>query len=306
MNKIINSINKTMQKGHAFLIIIIVLICVIAVGSIYIGFFTDKTLGTGQPATTVKESDGNQLVITDIYEGERSIPKYNYTVNTYDLDKFSEENGLITYPKAQLGIDVSEHQGVIDWAKVKENGVDFAIVRAGYRGYTRGRLNSDTQFENNIKGATEAGIKVGVYFFSQAVNATEAEEEASYVLGMLGDYKIDYPIVFDWEPITDSSGDETPRTDGLTGDQVSELAAVFCNKISKAGYNTAVYMNKTQGYGFYNLDTISNYDIWYAEYQKKPSFYYNFTVWQYSDSATIDGIESKCDINISFKDYTKK
>ncbi len=187
-------------------------------------------------------------------------------------------------------------------AAVKESGVDFAIIRVGYRGYTRGRLYDDLEFENNIKGATAAGIKVGVYFFSQAVTTTEAEEEAGYVLEKISGYKVDYPVVFDWEPVDDT----TARTNAVTGDVVSDCAVAFCKKVSKAGFNSAVYLNKTQSYEFYDLEKISNYDIWYAEYQEKPSMYYNFDIWQYTANGTIKGVDSAVDVNISFKDYTKK
>lgn len=305
MSKLLNKFNKAMQKGHTFLVLIIVLIAVAVGGIFYIGIVTDVTLGTGQAATDIKEVDDNKLVIEDIYEGERSIPKFKYPANTYDPDKFTDNNGMISYPDGQVGIDVSEHQGKIDWKKVKESGVDFAIVRAGYRGYTRGRIYEDQQFKANLEGAADAGIKVGVYFFSQAVSVAEAEEEAGYILSAIGDAKVEYPIVFDWEQISVDPSESAPRTEKITGDQVSEFAAAFCNKIDKAGYNTAVYMNKSFAYDFLNLNTISDYDIWYAEYQPKPSMYYDFKIWQYSDSANIDGIEGTCDINISFKNYSK-
>ena len=302
MNNVLNKINKTMQKGNTFLIVIASLAALILISSLCVVLFAGDSRGTGTPANDVISSgDDNTIVVTDIYQGEITIPKFSYAVNTYDLNSFtSESDRKISYPGSYVGIDVSEHNQTIDWEKVAASGIDFVMIRAGYRGYTRGRTYDDSTFKANIQGATENGIKVGLYFFSQAITTAEAEEEASFVLSMIGDYDIDYPIVFDWENIT---GDEA-RTDSIDGETVSQIAAAFCNKIKKAGYNTAVYINKTQAYGFYNLDTIKAYDIWYAEYQAKPSLYYDFTMWQYTCDGTIDGIDGTVDYNISFKNYS--
>lgn len=302
MNDILKKINRTMRGSNLYMIIVIVLVVLIVLSSLFVYFFRGDNRGTGTPTTDVVNDNGSTLTVSDIYNGDVEIPKFDYALNTYDTAQFtSNSDGTISYPNSYKGIDVSEHQGTIDWAKVKEAGYDFAMIRVGYRGYTRGRIYDDTTFESNIQGATEQGMKVGLYFFSQAVTVAEAEEEASLVLSMIGDYQIDYPIAFDWEPVDDSEA----RTNSITGDEVSTIAAAFCDKISKAGYNTAVYINKTQAYSFYNLDTIKNYDIWYAEYQAAPSLYYDFTMWQYTATGTVDGIDGTADINISFKDYSK-
>lgn len=302
MSKFLNRLSRVMQRGHAFPIIVCLLVLIIALSSVYILFFTEKDLGTGNAATKVESETSDTRVIDDIYEGNREIPKFSVAPNTYDTNKFQLVNNQVTYPGAYVGIDVSDHQGVIDWAKVKESGINFAIIRVGYRGTTRGKLYIDDQFENNIKGATEAGLKVGVYYFSQATTVAEAEEEASEVLTSINSYQVDYPVIFDWEPVED----EGARTANISGDMVSDCAAAFCKKVSKAGYNAAVYINKTQAYEFYDLDKISSYDLWYAEYQLKPSLFYNFSIWQYSANGTLDGIDSPVDVNLSFKDYVKK
>ncbi|MDO4459631.1 MAG: glycoside hydrolase family 25 protein [Clostridia bacterium] len=303
MENIINRINKVMQKGNRFLILIIALCVLVVLSSLYVFIFGGNKRGTGVPATqaTVTEN-GDELIISDLYSGQLTIPKFSYPVNTYKSESFTvEADGTISYPNAHLGIDVSEHQGDVDWAQVSAAGYKYALIRAGYRGYTRGRTYDDSTFEANMKGATENGLKVGIYFFSQAVTVAEAEEEASFILQMIGDYKIDYPIVFDWENVDDTAA----RTNGLDGETVTQLAAAFCDKIKKAGYNTAVYLNKSQMYGFYNLDKLKGFDLWYAEYQNKPSQYYDFTIWQYTSTATVPGIEGTVDVNISFKNYTK-
>lgn len=302
MNEILNKINKTMRQRNNFLIVIISLIVLMILASVVVVLMNNGSRGTGNPANEVISSgDDSTLVVTDIYQGEITIPKFTYPVNTYDLNSFTTDgNGIVSYPNSYKGIDVSEHNMDIDWDKVSATGIDFVMIRAGYRGFTRGRTFDDSTFEANIKGAAEHGIKVGLYFFSQAITTAEAEEEASFVLSLIGDYDIDYPIVFDWENITGSEA----RTDSIDGETLSEIAAAFCNKIKKAGYNTAIYVNKNQVYNFYNLDKVKSYDIWYAEYQAKPSLYYDFTMWQYTCDGTIDGIEGTVDYNISFKNYS--
>lgn len=303
--KFIEKLNRFMRKGNLFPVILIVLIA--AIVALSVGLFAKNEIDASKGAPAVeaeKTEDDTKLIINDMYLGETTIPKFKYDINTLDNKLFVNENGRITYPEGFIGIDVSEHQGDIDWQKVKDSGVDYAIIRVGYRGYTRGRLYQDEMFEKNVKGATDAGLKVGLYVFSQAVSVMEAEEEAGYILGLIQNYKIDYPIVFDWENITTDDA-EKARTNAVSGAEVTQFANAFCTKISKAGYNTAVYINKHQAYNFYDLSELAQFDIWYAEYQPLPSLYYEFSMWQYTEEGAVEGIEVPCDINVSFKDYSK-
>jgi lysozyme len=302
MNTFVKKVQGFFRRGNAFLILILILIFLIAVSAIFITLTNAKT--STSAATKVESVSGNnELVIDDIYDGKITIPKFNIPVNTYDTSLFSSSNGVVSYSgsKTYTGIDVSEHQGVIDWAKVKASGVDFAIIRVGYRGYTRGKVYVDAQLENNLKGASENGIKIGLYFYSQALTAAEAEEEAGTVIENAVNYTIDYPVVFDWEPITDDNS----RSANASGDTITACAAAFCSKVSNAGYHASVYINKSQGYSFYDLDKLSSYDIWLAEYTDKPSFYYNFKMWQYTDSGNVDGIDGSVDLILSFQNYSK-
>ena len=138
-------------------------------------------IGGGEPETSEPQAPENQLLVSDLYEGERYVPKFEYPLNEYDTEGFTEQNGFIQYPGTVLGVDVSEHQGDIDWQAVRGAGVEFAILRVGYRGMTEGGLNVDATFEQNYQGAVDAGLQVGVYFFSQAVSQAEAREEADFV-----------------------------------------------------------------------------------------------------------------------------
>lgn len=249
----------------------------------------------------------NQLLVNDIYEGERLVPKFDMDLNQYDRDKFVESNGYIRYEdgKSVLGVDVSEHQGTIDWQAVKNAGMDFVILRVGYRGMTEGLLNVDATFEQNYQGAVDAGLKVGVYFFSQAVTEKEAQQEADFVLETLNGRELSYPVVFDWE--TPIPSEELPAEDlrayNMSGEEVTSFAKAFCQRIEKKGYTACVYTNKHMAYNSFNLEELKEYALWYAEYQPAPSLYYDFRIWQYSASGTVPGIEGNVDLNICFEPY---
>ncbi|MCD8160098.1 MAG: lysozyme [Clostridiales bacterium] len=213
-------------------------------------------------------------------------------------DSFSqEEDGTLTYSgEALYGIDLSAHQGEVDWAAVADSGVDFVMLRAGYRGYSTGGLSEDSRFAENLTGALEAGIQVGVYFFSQAVTAEEAEEEAAFVLALLDGQALDLPIAYDWEYITYDDA----RTDGLDAETVTACAAAFCAAIEEAGYDAMVYCNGELGYLNYDLSALEGYEVWYAEYADSPGFAYAIAMWQYSSSGTVNGIAGDVDLDLLF------
>ena len=228
-------------------------------------------------------------------------PLEGMPLNPYDRDAFRvDERGRVVYEKngrrARAGIDVSTHQKDVDWKAVAADGVDFAILRLGHRGYSQGGLFLDQTFEQNLRGALDAGLDVGVYFFSQAVTPQEAEEEADYVLSTLGGQELSFPVAFDWETI---SGDEA-RTDGLDGETMTRCAAAFCKRIQDAGYRPAVYFNRTQGYLRYDLRDLTDYDLWLAEYDAVPDFYYHFDLWQYSHTGRVNGIQGDVDLDLAF------
>ncbi len=244
--------------------------------------------------------------IEDIYRGEMIVPDFDIPDNTYDRNGFATgEDGFKHYKDAAVGIDVSEFQGNIDWYAVKAAGVDFAIIRLGYRGMTQGLLEEDERFQQNLHGADSAGLDVGVYFFSQAVTAAEAAAEADFVLERLEGEKLTYPVVFDWEdPMpNEEMPAETLRAIDCSGETVTKCAEAFCQRIQKGGYIPCVYFNKNQAYDFYNLETLKDYDFWYAEYNPLPSVCYNFRMWQYSEEGTVPGIETTVDLDLCFQPY---
>lgn len=226
--------------------------------------------------------------------------------NQYDAALFQWEDGKIGYHSDQVqtlaGVDVSQFQREIDWEAVKASGVDFAMIRVGGRGYGNGALYEDTHFEQNIEGALDAGLEVGVYFFSQAISVEEAEEEAAYLLERIEGYEISFPVVFDWEVI----GKSNARADNLDTDTLGACANAFCEAVAAAGYEPMVYVSLNTGYLKYDLRQIDQYDLWLAEYADAPTFHYNFQMWQYTSSGQVDGIDGEVDLNLSFVNYAEQ
>lgn len=243
-----------------------------------------------------------------VYKGEEgvvfapiddSLPK-----SDYQRSNFVRQNGIIDYvvdgeSQALMGIDVSKYQGDIDWEAVKAAGVEYAMIRVGYRGYGTGKIVLDETFEENIEGALAADIPVGVYFYSQAVNPAEAIEEANQVLESIGDYEVTWPIVFDMEEVV---GDEV-RTAGLTSEQITEITLAFCDTIEEAGYHPVIYGNVKWFMSKLELSKVASYDKWLAQYYRAPFFPYAYQMWQYTGSGSLDGITGDVDLNLSFVDY---
>ncbi len=234
------------------------------------------------------------------------IPTYeNVGYTALDPSLFKrDDNGRMYYDdpdvKSFLGIDVSVFQGDIDWTAVKNDGVDFVMLRIGYRGYgPEGKLGVDDKFEENYRNASSAGLKVGAYFFSQATTAAEAREEASFVLDRIRGLSLDYPIAYDWEHIDYDNA----RTDNMTNEQISECAAAFCDRISAAGYPALIYFNRELGYFNYDLSMVSDCHFWVAEYVSVPSFVFDYKIWQYEKTGRVNGIEGNVDMNICVYDY---
>ena len=213
---------------------------------------------------------------------------------------FDNNGKRIDEGKIAKGIDVSKWQGNIDWKAVKASGVDYAIIRVGYRGYGSGALVEDPYFRQNIQGATAAGLKVGVYFFSQAVTTAEAVEEASMAIKAVKGYKLHYPIYFDTEAATlDGSG----RADRLGSGQRTDIANAFCQTVKNSGYKAGVYASKSWFQYNINYSTLSKYDIWLAHYTTTTDFAHRYDMWQYTGSGSCPGVSGGVDLNWAYKVY---
>ncbi len=207
---------------------------------------------------------------------------------------FASDGSLIT-GSGTMGIDVSKWNGSINWSTVKNSGVSYVIIRCGYRGTSTGALIEDPKFKSNISGAISAGLKVGVYFFTQATSQVEAVEEASMVLTLINGYKISYPVFLDVE-----SGS---RANGLDAGTRTTIIDTFCKTIQSSGYTAGVYANKTWLSTKMNAGALSNYKIWLAQYAEKPTYTGRYNMWQYTESGTVSGISGKVDMNLSYLGY---
>jgi GH25 family lysozyme M1 (1,4-beta-N-acetylmuramidase) len=216
-----------------------------------------------------------------------------------------DEKGYLRYVgtdmnvHAKQGVDVSRFQGDIDWEKVANAGIEFAIIRSGFRGTTEGKILQDDYFEDNIKGATKNGIDVGVYFYSQALNEEEALEEVQMMLDMIEPYDITYPVVIDVE----SAESDSARTASLSTDEYEKVAKVFCDAVQKAGYKPMIYGNVKSFTLLMDAVDVDDYDIWIAYYGTPLYYPYHFNIWQYTSTGSVDGISGNVDLNICFTDY---
>lgn len=206
------------------------------------------------------------------------------------------EDGIVTSHK---GIDVSKYQGKIDWKAVKEDGVEYAFVRLGLRGYESGKIVLDEYYEKNMRGANEAGVKAGVYFFTQAITEEEAIEEAEFVIENLADYDVPYPVVMDVEMITSGNG----RANNLSMEERTKICIAFCETIKNAGYTPMIYGNVKCFVKMLDMTQLEDYEKWYAFYDDYLYFPYDVSVWQYSESGSVAGIKGDVDLNISFKTW---
>lgn len=254
---------------------------------------------------------GRRAQIETIQVGDRLVEvDKRLARNTLEQEAFFKTpSGRAVYTKGMCmqGIDVSTYQGDIDWAAVAEDRITFAFIRTGYRGYANGTIVQDELFEKNLQGASENGLKAGVYFFSQAVNEEEAREEADFVLSALKGQKLDMPVVFDWEAV-EQNFDEADtshapiRTAGLDGETVTDCALAFCEEIQAAGYEPMVYLNNDTGYFLYDISRLQGIKLWYAAYQSNwADFYYQINAWQYTEQGKVNGIDTMVDLDLWFE-----
>ena len=195
-----------------------------------------------------------------------------------------------------FGIDVSAHQGKIDWAAVKKAGVDFAIIRCGFRGQSQGGIYEDAYFKKNVSGATANGIKVGIYFYSTAINENEALEEAAWVISKIKTYRITYPVVYDFEDFG------SHRCVNVDGAQATKNAHTFLNLVKQAGYEPMMYANKSDITSRLSRSSFSC-KFWLAHYTTQTDYKGSYNMWQYTSRGSVDGIKGNVDMNIAYFSY---
>ncbi len=230
------------------------------------------------------------------------LPKheYDYTklVCQSDIMKYYVDGKQTSY----VGVDISKYQDYVDFVKLKKEGIDFVMIRVGARGYGTGQITMDEYFLDNIKRASDAGLEIGLYFFSQAITKEEAIEEANTVLQNIGEYKITYPIAFDMEFIPN----DTSRIENLSREEKTAITKAFLETIKDAGYLPMIYGNKEWLIKRVDLSKLTEYDVWLSQPGDLPDYPYKFAMWQYSNTAVVDGIAGYSNLNISFIDYSEK
>lgn len=213
---------------------------------------------------------------------------------------FGDYYGFKTYESETetgvLAIDISSHQGEIDWTIVDEYTIDFVIHRIGYRGYTEGEIQLDEKWHQNAAAINATDMGLGGYFFSQAVTPQEAIEEARFVLETIEGYNITEPIYFDWEIVENPNA----RTANISASELTECALAFCQTIEEAGYEAGIYFNTAMVQDLLNLSPLMEYEFWLAEYNSYLSFPFHVDMWQYSDQGELSGIPEKVDLNLYF------
>lgn len=260
--------------------------------------------------TTTEESkdDGNhiQIVYSDGSEEWVRINPY-LEKNNYDFTNLVSNDGKMKYYSdgkkiSYLGVDISRYQKEVDFEALKSDGIEFVMIRVGARGYKTGEIQLDEYFEENIRKASEAGLDIGLYFFSQAVTQEEAVEEAQLVLDNIKEYEILYPIAYDMEFIEN----DTARVETLTRDERTEIAAAFLNHINGAGYTPMLYGDTEWLVKRIDVAKFNASCIWLAEEADIPKYPYRYEMWQYTTQGQVRGINGFVDLNISFVDYSAR
>ena len=243
----------------------------------------------------------NQREKQEIYEGEERMYVSPFVYHSFDWSYLEMDGPFVSYEDENYysvqGIDVSAHQKEIDWDQVYDQGIRFAMIRVGYRGYETGIIHKDKYFDRNMQEAKRLGIKTGVYFYSQAVNPDEAREEADFLLSQIRGYDIDLPVVFDME---EADTGENGRILALSREEKTECAVTFLHHVQSAGYPVMLYNSTNLFDELFVMDYLAEFEIWVAEYASQPHYPYMFSMWQYTSSAEIEGITGGMDMDIMF------
>ncbi len=262
-----------------------------------------ETVPENDPST-----DGKHTMVVN-REGEEEwvlispyLPKHEYDftklVCQSDLMKYYEEGRQVSY----VGADISKYQDYVDFVKLKKAGINFVMLRVGARGYGSGQLVADENFSDNIKRATDAGLQVGVYFSSQAITVEEAVEEADAVLTAIGDYQISYPVAFDMGFVEN----DTARIEALSKAEKTDITKAFLDTVAAEGFKTMIYGDKEWLIKEIDMSKLTAYDVWLSQFQDVPDYPYRFAMWQYTQTASVDGIVGYTNLNVSFIDYAEK
>lgn len=291
---------QTLTKKNRIILIGAICVLVLCIGLVTVlllwrsGVFAPREETTQPLQTTQQPETTAPTVVTTEPPTEPTEPPV--PLNRFTPEDFAYDGDYLTCVSEAclMGIDVSKYQSAIDWGKVKEAGFSFVMIRVGYRGYGQaGTMRPDDMADYHYRGAKDAGLQVGAYFFSQATTEEEAREEALYALELTQHWELDLPIVFDWEYIS-----ETARTANVDADTLTACAIAFCQEISDVGRKTMIYVSPW--FGNLHLDQLTEYPQWIALYKDQMDYKYHFDMWQYTCTGSVPGVKGEVDINIFF------
>ena len=265
-----------------------------------------------QEAATVNRpqvivSDKDKTNVTNVYIPSRKRIFGQIPINSFKTENFYIDDGFMAYHDdegnkiSHLGIDLSYHQENVNWDELKESGIEFVMLRCGYRGYSEGGLVKDEKFDEYARACNERDIPLGVYFFTQAVSVEEAEREADFTLDLIRGYKISYPVAIDTEYVSDSQA--RTNVEEIDEDLRSRMCIAFCERIREAGYYPMIYASENWIRRELDYGALQEYDFWAPQYLDENDFMYDFTIWQYTERGFIKGVDEQVDLDISMVDY---
>lgn len=269
----------------------------------------EEEASSAEEESTTEETDDGSHFLLQYADGTEEWVKINprWEKNTYDVTGIISSDGRLKYYSdgkkvSFIGVDISRYQKEVDFERLKADGIDFVMIRLGARGYKSGELQMDEYFAENIKNASEAGLDIGIYFYSQAVTSQEAVEEAALVLDNIKEYTIKYPIAFDMEFVDNDNA----RVETLTNEERTAVAAAFLNHIKAAGYTPMLYGTPEWLLKRIDVSKFTESCIWLAQEADLPTYPYRYEMWQYTTKGQVDGIDGFADLNISFVDYSAR
>lgn len=255
-------------------------------------------------------TDGKHTLITNPDGTEEWVLISPYlTKNTFDFTKMEDKAGLKQYMEngrkiSYVGVDISKHTGKVYFPSLKAAGVDYVMIRLGSRGYTTGQITLDENFKENIEGAIEAQLDVGIYFYSQAVSQDEAVQEANFVVQNLEPYRahVKYPVAFNMGFVSNDKS----RIEGLSREDKTTVTISFLDAVRASGYVPMIYGDKEWLLKEVDLTKLQDYDVWLSQEEEIPDYPYRYTMWQYNTDGVLNGIDGGADLNICFVSYSER
>lgn len=295
------------NSAITFLAVFASLIVGIVAGMLIVHVKSSKEIGEVRAELARVIEEQSHINVTNVYVPERQLTEGKIFMNSYKKENYRIDNGFMAYFNdegekiSHLGCDLSYHNTNVNFDELAASGCEFVMLRCGFRGYSQGGLMKDEKFDEYAAEAQRVGLDLGVYFFTQAITVEEARDEADFVISVIEDYDISYPVAFDTEYIDDEKA--RTNTADISGELRSDICKAFCERISEEGYYPMIYASENWMRRYLNVEALKDYDLWAPQYLDENDFLYDFTMWQYTDSGSIPGVKGDVDLDISMVDY---